>query len=194
MQINEILEKKVDYSDETDNYKSHFNFNEFEITDISLIADLTNKEEKIIKNINMIQKNTFEFSKTLYETQKLLSNHKNGIFTAWFNNLGLTKNVVYRAIDKYELLLRTENKKVLELPYRVVDILKKSDLPDKEINKIIETENPKEIIEKIRTDSNICTSTTSIAEQIQRLEIKRSKLYEQIQEIEKQIALYSEQL
>ena len=194
MQINEILEKKVDYSDEADNYKSHFNFNEFEITDRSLIADLTNKEEKIIKNINMIQKNTFEFSKTLYETQKLLSNHKNGVFTAWFSNLGLTKNVVYRAIDKYELLLRTENKKVLELSYRVVDILKKSDLPDKEINKIIEIENPRQIIEKIKTNSKNYTPSPDTTEQIRKLEIKRNKLYKQIQEIEEQIALYIKQL
>ena len=32
MEISQILEKKVDYSDELDNYKSKFNFEEFEIT------------------------------------------------------------------------------------------------------------------------------------------------------------------
>ncbi len=191
MQINEILEKKVDYSDDLDNYKSYFNFKEFEITDQTLIADLTNKEEKIIKNIKLIQKNTFEFSKTLYESQKLLVNHKNGVFTAWFENLGLTKNVVYRAIDKYELLLRTENRKALELPYRVVDILKKSDLPDKKINEIIETENPKEIIEKLKT---ACKPFISTKDQIQKLEMKKHLLYKKIQEIEEQIALYTKQL
>ena len=195
MKISEILERKVDYSDETDNYKSHFNFKEFEITDRNIIAELINKEEKIIKNINIISKNTFEFSKTLYETQKLLANHKNGVFTAWFSNLGLTKNVVYRAIDKYELVLKTNNKKVLELPYRVVDVLKKAELSDEKINEIIEIDNPKEILEEIKINSKsylpISTPNSDIEELIQKLEAQKNKLYKKIQEIDIQIALYN---
>ena len=195
MQINEILERKVDYSDEVDNYRSSFNFKEFEIIDKNIIIDLSNKEEKIRKNINMIQKNTFEFSKTLYEAQKLLANHKNGAFTAWFNNLGLTKNVVYRAIDKYELILRTENRKVLELPYRVIDVLKKSELPDKKLSEIIETKSPKEIIEKVKIIPKLPhTSESNVKEEIQKLEMKREKLYKKIQEVESLIAFYSEKM
>ena len=195
MQINEILEKKVDYSDEVDNYKSSFNFKEFEISDKNIITDLSNKEEKIRKNINMIQKNTFEFSKTLYEAQKLLANHKNGAFTAWFNNLGLTKNVVYRAIDKYELILRTENKKVLELPYRVIDVLKKSELPNKKLSEIIETKSSKEIIEKVKIIPKLpYTSESNVKEEIQKLEMKREKLYKKIQEVESLIAFYIEKM
>ena len=199
MGIDKILDKKADYSDDLDKYNSRFDFEKFEITDRNIIFDLTSKEERIVKNLTMIKRNTFEFSKTLYEAQKLLSNHKTGVFIAWFTNLGLNKNVVYRAIDKYELVLETNNKNVLNLPYRVIDIIKKSELSNKEKNEIVKIEDSKQIIQTIsdlnsqKENSEIISAKENIdvKKEIQKLEGKREKLYERIQEIDNQIAAYN---
>ena len=200
MGIDKILDKKADYSDDLDKYNSRFDFEKFEITDRNIIFDLTNKEERIVKNLTMIKRNTFEFSKTLYEAQKLLSNHKTGVFIAWFTNLGLNKNVVYRAIDKYELVLETNNKSVLNLPYRVIDIIKKAELSNKEKNEIVKIEDSKQIIQTIsnsnskKENSEIISvkENIDVKKEIQKLEDKRKKLYERIQEIDNQISAYNQ--
>ncbi len=200
MGIDKIFDKKADYSDDLDKYNSRFDFEKFEITDRNIIFDLTNKEERIVKNLTMIKRNTFEFSKTLYEAQKLLSNHKTGVFIAWFTNLGLNKNVVYRAIDKYELVLETNNKSVLNLPYRVIDIIKKSELSNKEKNEIVKIEDSKQIIQTIsdlnskKENSEIISvkENIDVKKEIQKLKEKREKLYERIQEIDNQISAYNQ--
>ena len=200
MGIDKILDKKADYSDDLDKYNSRFDFEKFEITDRNIIFYLTNKEERIVKNLTMIKRNTFEFSKTLYEAQKLLSNHKTGVFIAWFTNLGLNKNVVYRAIDKYELVLETNNKSVLNLPYRVIDIIKKSELSNKEKNEIVKIEDSKQIIQTIsnlnsKKENSEITSVKEnidVKKEIQKLEYKKEKLYEKIQEIDNQISAYNQ--
>ncbi len=202
MGIDKILDKKADYSDDLDKYNSRFDFEKFEITDRNIIFDLTTKEERIVKNLTMIKRNTFEFSKTLYEAQKLLSNHKTGVFIAWFTNLGLNKNVVYRAIDKYELVLETNNKSVLNLPYRVIDIIKKSELSNKEKNEIVKIEDSKQIIQTIsdlnskKENSEIISikENIDVKNEIQKLKEKREKLYEKIQDIDNQISVYNQNL
>ena len=200
MGIDKILDKKADYSDDLDKYNSRFDFEKFEITDRNIIFDLTTKEERIVKNLTMIKRNTFEFSKTLYEAQKLLSNHKTGVFIAWFTNLGLNKNVVYRAIDKYELVLETNNKSVLNLPYRVIDIIKKAEISNKEKNELVKIEDSKQIIQTIsnlnskKENSEIISvkENIDVKKEIQKLEDKRKKLYERIQEIDNQISAYNQ--
>ena len=199
MEINQILEKKVDYSDELDNYKSKFNFKEYEITEQKIISELTQKEEKIIKNIKLIQRHSFEFSKTLYETRELLANHKTGAFVAWFTNLGLNKNVVYRAIDKYELVLETNNRNILNLPYRVVDVIKKSELSGKEINDIVKLEDTKQIVKTINDikenkEKNNSATTIDIENEITKLKKKKDTLYKKIEEIDNLISNYEDKL
>ena len=199
MEISQILEKKVDYSDELDNYKSKFNFEEFEITEQEIISELTHKEEKIVKNIKLIQRHSFEFSKTLYETRELLANHKTGAFVAWFTNLGLNKNIVYRAIDKYELVLETNNRNILNLPYRVVDVIKKSELSGKEINDIVKLEDTKQIVKTINDikenkEKNNSATTIDIENEITKLKKKKDTLYKKIEEIDNLISNYEEKL
>ena len=199
MEINQILEKKVDYSDELDNYESKFNFEEYEITEQKIISELTQKEEKIIKNIKLIQRHSFEFSKTLYETRELLANHKTGAFVAWFTNLGLNKNIVYRAIDKYELVLETNNRNILNLPYRVVDVIKKSELSGKEINDIVKLEDTKQIVKTINDikenkEKNNSATTIDIENEITKLKKRKDTLYKKIEEIDNLISNYEEKL
>ncbi len=199
MEINQILEKKVDYSDELDNYESKFDFEEYEITEQKIISELTQKEEKIIKNIKLIQRHSFEFSKTLYETRELLANHKTGAFVAWFTNLGLNKNVVYRAIDKYELVLETNNRNILNLPYRVVDVIKKSELSGKEINDIVKLEDTKQIVKTINDikenkEKNNSATTIDIENEITKLKKKKDTLYKKIEEIDNLISNYEDKL
>ena len=62
MGIENILDKRVDYSEDLDEYNSKFEFEKFDIVNIEEKRDLNNKEEKILKTMNTIKKNTFEFS------------------------------------------------------------------------------------------------------------------------------------
>ena len=125
MAVKDILARKSVNKTEIVEYQSSFDFEEFEITDKKTIAELYNKEEKVLQNINKIQRATFEFFQALYEAQSLLSKAKTGAFVAWFENLGLKKDSVYRAIDKYKLYLDTNNDKVFELSHSVVKGLRK---------------------------------------------------------------------
>lgn len=193
MAVKDILQKKTSYSTELDEYKSKFNFEEFEITDKKTIAELYNKEEKVLQNINKIQRSTFEFFQTLYEAQNLLSKAKTGAFVAWFENLGLKKDTVYRAIDKYKLYLDTNNNKVFELSHSVVKGLRKEiehreeseNLNEEfisEIVEVVEAEKPveklKEIIDK-DTDQEI-----DIDKEISKIDKQVQKYYEKITELE----------
>ena len=46
--------------------------------------------------MNQIVRNTFELSKNLFEAREELAVYKSGTFYAWFENLGLKKDYVYR--------------------------------------------------------------------------------------------------
>lgn len=46
-----------------------------------------------------------ELGKIFKETQERLANNKNGVFYAWFTELGFNKNQVYRWINRYEFIL-----------------------------------------------------------------------------------------
>lgn len=193
MAVKDILARKSVNKTEIVEYQSSFDFEEFEITDKKTIAELYNKEEKVLQNINKIQRATFEFFQALYEAQNLLSKAKTGAFVAWFENLGLKKDSVYRAIDKYKLYLDTNNDKVFELSHSVVKGLRKEiehrgeleNLNDEfisEIVEVVEAEKPveklKEIIDK-ETDQEI-----DIDKEISKIDKQVQKYYEKITELE----------
>lgn len=46
-----------------------------------------------------------ELGQIFKETQEKLANNKNGVFYAWFTELGFNKNQVYRWINRYEFIL-----------------------------------------------------------------------------------------
>jgi hypothetical protein len=193
MEIRHILEKRVDYSDEPDNYKSRFNFEEFEITEQDIISELIQKEEKILKNIKLFQRQSFEFSKTLYETRELLANHKTGVFVAWFENIGLKKNTVYRAIDKYEIYLNCRDQKVLELPREVINTIKKSELHRNEILEVINSDNIRETLkEKIENKKDILINEINIDREIVKINKQIQKYYGKIAELEKKKTEFSQ--
>lgn len=62
------------------------------------------KNQTVRLNNSMSQAYT-EVGKIFSETQKELSNNKNGIFYSWFQELGFNKNQVYRWINRYEFIL-----------------------------------------------------------------------------------------
>ncbi len=80
--------------------KNHINFS-FE-ADIDTINYL--KEQTVKLNSTMAQAYT-EVGRIFSETQKELSNNKNGVFYSWFQELGFNKNQVYRWINRYEFIL-----------------------------------------------------------------------------------------
>ena len=183
MGIENILDKRVDYSEDLEEYKSEFEFEKFDIVDNGEKRELNNKEEKILKTMNTIKKNTFEFSKNLYEAQKILANHKNGAFVAWFENIGLKKDTVYRAIDKYEIYLSCNNQKVLELPRSIVNTIKKVNLPSNEIAEIVNSNNIEEIL-KEKMKNKECNVEIDIEKELSKIDKQIKKHYDKISELE----------
>ena len=92
MAVKDILARKSINANKVDKYQSTFDFREFEINDKEVITELYNKEEKVLQNINKMQRATFEFCQGLYEAQILLAKAKTGAFMAWYENLGLKKS------------------------------------------------------------------------------------------------------
>lgn len=71
------------------------------------------KSQTVKLNNSMSQAYT-EVGKIFSDTQKELSNNKNGVFYSWFQELGFNKNQVYRWINRYEFIL-SQNETVKNL-------------------------------------------------------------------------------
>lgn len=87
-----------------------------------------------------------ELGEIFKETQDKLSNNKNGIFYAWFTELGFNKNQVYRWINRYEFILsqnETIKSLVRSLPvtlsYEISNPSCPAELRDKVLNGEIKT-------------------------------------------------------
>lgn len=87
-----------------------------------------------------------ELGEIFKETQDKLSNNKNGVFYAWFTELGFNKNQVYRWINRYELIL-SQNETIkslirslpVTLSYEISNPSCPAELRDKVLNGEIKT-------------------------------------------------------
>lgn len=87
-----------------------------------------------------------ELGQIFKETQDKLANNKNGVFYAWFTELGFNKNQVYRWINRYEFILsqnETIKSVVRSLPvtlsYEIANPNCPAELRDKVLNGEIKT-------------------------------------------------------
>lgn len=183
---NVLLDDKVLSNSVENVYESDFNFDDHEITDNELILSLSKKERKIKTTMNQIVRNTFELSKNLFEAREELAVYKSGTFYAWFENLGLKKDYVYRAIKKYELFLETNNLKVMDLSTRAIEFISKNreSVEVEVIEEIINSENPTEKIKEVKEDIKELEEPISDLEALER---KEEKLEEKIRKTEIQL-------
>lgn len=167
MGINNILNKKNTFV-EVLTVQSNFDFEKYEIDEITRDS-LIEKEQIARKNMMQIKRNTIELGKTLAEAQKELANKKNGAFIAWFENLGLKKDYVYREIKRYEMFLKYDNERVKELPIRALKYISNENITEAEVIEVIEAEDPSK---KIREQENKKKVELTDREKIIQLEYK----------------------
>ncbi len=168
--------------------QSNFNYEEHEIKDSKLLNSLVEKEENIQKLVKQAIRVSIDMARNLFEAREELASYKSGTFYAWFESLGLNKDFVYRAINKYELFLETNNPRVMDLSKRAVEFIKKNkDVVEiEEIEEIINSENPTEKIKEIK-DKDISEKKEEIQdiETIENLEKKEKKLKNKIEKTQK---------
>ena len=122
----------IDYSDlgiEDDNVKNKL---------ILLESQIRFHERKTMQHI-------LEYSRAIYEGNKIFSNNRNGNFGKWVDRLGISRETAYTFIRRYNLYEDKKNEKILELPGRVIKELtgkNKEDYNDAEIIEILNAEKP----------------------------------------------------
>lgn len=114
---------------EEQNYKSNFNFTEFNIVDKDK-SELLVLEEKIKSNQMTFVKSTLEIGNILSQAQDKLKSYGTGSFMKWYENIGFNKDNVSYFLKRYELSIIYPEKKeyIAEMPIRLVKELTKKDI------------------------------------------------------------------
>ncbi len=123
------------------------------------IEDEKEKEELIIleNKIKFHEKKTMDhilsYSEAIFQGNLIFSNNRNGSFGKWIEELGISRETANTAIRRYTLFKERDNKRILELPGRVVKELtgkNKKTYDDNEIVEIIESEKPMIVLNALR--------------------------------------------
>ena len=114
---------------EEQNYKSNFNFTEFNIVDKDK-SELLVLEEKIKSSQMSFIKSTLEIGNILSQAQDKLKSYGTGSFMKWYENIGFNKDNVSYFLKRYELSIIYPEKKeyIAEMPVRLVKELTKKDI------------------------------------------------------------------
>lgn len=165
----------------------NFNYEEYNVKDTKIINSLVEKEENIQRQMKQIVRLSIDMAKNLYEAREELASYKSGTFYAWFESLGLNKDFVYRAINRYELFLETKNPRVMDLSKRAIEFIKKNkDVVEvEEIEEIINSENPTEKIKEIKNKDVPEKIEIEEIETIESLEKKEEKIKSKIEKTQK---------
>ena len=153
----------------SDKYESIFNYEQFKMIDLK--EEFVEYEKNIIMHGKRTAESIFEISKTLYQANQKLANRGNGSFTAWCENLGLSREMTSIFLKRYNLFLElNDNKeKIMMLPVRALKELTKkdSDFTVNEVIKVLESKKPTKALEKVKEGkslSNGLTNSTYIIE------------------------------
>lgn len=163
-------------------YISPINYDELEVSKEDE-KKLIEYEKVALENSKRIKEHLFNLAEIFYEAQKLLSSKDNtkGKFLKWIEGIGFGKSFVYETLDRYNIYLEHNNKKIFELPVRAMREIKK--LPSEKAIEVMNSENPsnkikelKEVIEEIEEAVVINNS----------LEYRLSVILNRLEEIKKE--------
>ena len=189
MDRQELLSINKDRKMEVESYHSNFDFYKYEITDESVIREVTQTEEDIQQIGKFMAKKALEMGRKLKRVQEILSSHGTGTFVAWFTSLGLDKNMVYREINRWEQFEKYRNPAIAEASVRTLEYIKKNNdkLEEAEIVEILE--DPIEAAKKIKEIEKKGKKETEIGfdEKIKKLNEKIEKAYKNIEKWEIEI-------
>jgi hypothetical protein len=189
MDRQELLNINKNRKMEVESYHSDFDFDKYEITDERIIREVTQTEEDIQQIGKFMSKKTLELGRKLKRVQEILSSHGTGTFVAWFNSMGLDKNMVYREINRWEQFQKYRNPAIAEASIRTLEYIKKNTdkLEETEIVEILE--NPAESAKKIKEIEKKGKEEIKVNfdEKIQKLSEKIEKAYKNIEKWESEI-------
>lgn len=189
MDRQELLNINKNRKMEVESYHSDFDFDKYEITDERIIREVTQTEEDIQQIGKFMAKKTLELGRKLKRVQEILSSHGTGTFVAWFNSMGLDKNMVYREINRWEQFQKYRNPAIAEASIRTLEYIKKNTdkLEETEIVEILE--NPAESAKKIKEIEKKGKEEIKVNfdEKIQKLSEKIEKAYKNIEKWESEI-------
>ena len=186
MDREELLNISKNRKIEVESYHSSFDFDKYEITDEKVIREVTQNEEDIRQIGKFVAKKALELGRKLKRVQEILSSHGTGTFVAWFNSMGLDKNMVYREINRWEQFHKYRNPAIAEASVRTLEYIKKNNdkLEETEIVEILE--NPAESAKKIKEIEKKGKEKKEIDfdDKIQKLNEKIEKAYKNIEKWE----------
>ena len=189
MDRQELLNINKNRKIEVESYHSSFDFDKYEITDERIIREVTQTEEDIQQIGKFMAKKALELGRKLKRVQEILSSHGTGTFVAWFNSMGLDKNMVYREINRWEQFQKYRNPAIAEASIRTLEYIKKNTdkLEEAEIVEILE--NPAESAKKIKEIEKKGKEEIKVNfdEKIQKLSEKIEKAYKNIEKWESEI-------
>ena len=189
MDREELLNISKNRKIEVESYHSSFDFDKYEITDEKVIREVTQNEEDIRQIGKFVAKKALELGRKLKRVQEILSSHGTGTFVAWFNSMGLDKNMVYREINRWEQFHKYRNPAIAEASVRTLEYIKKNNdkLEETEIVEILE--NPAESAKKIKEIEKKGKEKKEIDfdDKIQKLNEKIGKAYKNIEKWELEI-------
>ena len=189
MDRQELLNINKNRKMEVESYHSNFDFDKYEITDERIIREVTQTEEDIQQIGKFMAKKALELGRKLKRVQEILSSHGTGTFVAWFNSMGLDKNMVYREINRWEQFQKYRNPAIAEASIRTLEYIKKNTdkLEETEIVEILE--NPAESAKKIKEIEKKGKEEIKVNfdEKIQKLSEKIEKAYKNIEKWKSEI-------
>lgn len=136
---NEVLKEfsSVVLANSRNTFLTPFDFGSCELT-VTEIADVSMHERKFLNTFRKYRNNLFEICESLAEIKKVLE--PKGQFMAWYESVGLTKDMVSVFGKRWSLYLEFQEfkERVFSFSDQVIKILTNKDLQYEEVKAILE--------------------------------------------------------
>lgn len=175
----------------TPTYGGKINYEDLGIADVELVKKLKRYEADVERLKTDITKKTFELSETIYKAQNILADRNGGVFIQWIETLGISKSTAYNLLDRYNIFVEYNSKKVFDFTARALVEFKKLNKNEKTKNvamEILEAENPSIKLKELKPVIEEAIVVEEITEELElkELELKLSKLDIKIEFLNKQ--------
>ena len=180
---------------------SNINYEELGLENREDIDKLIRIENDVKFHEEKTKEHLFKFSKAIFEANEVFSNNKSGSFGKWTELIGISRDTANTAVRRYQFYLEMqgtlkEPKRILQLPVRIIKEFtgtKKEIFEDAEVVEVIESENPTEMLKKIKELKDIVklADKTNLREFLNKEMVRKqnmiNKLREEIKEIDEEL-------
>ena len=179
----------------------NINYEELGLENREDIDKLIRIENDVKFHEEKTKEHLFKFSKAIFEANEVFSNNKSGSFGKWTELIGISRDTANTAVRRYQFYLEMqgtlkEPKRILQLPVRIIKEFtgtKKEIFEDAEVVEVIESENPTEMLKKIKELKDIVklADKTNLREFLNKEKVRKqnmiNKLREEIKEIDEEL-------